>query len=669
VIPDLPDLKAALNMTTHNELANAIRFLSMDAVQAANSGHPGMPMGMADVATILFTKFLKFDPKAPDWQDRDRFILSAGHGSMLIYSLLHLTGYEAMTMEQIRNFRQMGAITAGHPEYGHVPGVEATTGPLGQGISTAVGMAMAEAHVRAKYGVEVADHRTWVIASDGDLMEGISHEAISLAGHMKLDRLIVLWDDNDISIDGALGVAESGDQVMRFQAAGWNASRVDGHDPVALEAAMQLALDSDKPTLIACKTQIGFGSPNLAGTAKTHGSALGVAEIEATRKALNWPHPAFVVPDDILATWRQAGARSGAARADWEARMASNPDAAKINAELTGAIDADLLRKTIADHCTAMAEKTPALATRESSGSALEALAPVFTELVGGSADLTGSVNTKVTGMKAFGPNAYGERYIHYGVREHGMAAAMNGMALHGGMIPYSGTFLVFADYLRPALRLGALMGVRTIHVLTHDSIGLGEDGPTHQPVETLASLRAIPNVNVFRPCDPVEVAECWELALLAPKTPAVLSLTRQKLAFMRTDGSAENRSAKGAYILSPSSLPEKAVLIATGSEVEIAMQAQATLAEAAIGVRVVSAPCLELFEAQGSAYQNEVLGGDLPKIAIEAAVRFGWDRWIGPGGQFIGMSSFGASGPAKELYAHFGITAEAAIAAVKAVA
>jgi transketolase len=668
VIPDLPDLKAALNMTTHNELANAIRFLSMDAVQAANSGHPGMPMGMADVATVLFTKFLKFDPKAPDWHDRDRFILSAGHGSMLIYSLLHLTGYEAMTMEQIKNFRQMGAITAGHPEYGHVPGVEATTGPLGQGISTAVGMAMAEAHVRAKYGVEVADHRTWVIASDGDLMEGISHEAISLAGHMKLDRLIVLWDDNDISIDGALGVAESGDQVMRFQAAGWNASRVDGHDPAALEAAMQMALDSDKPTLIACKTQIGFGSPNLAGTAKTHGSALGAVEIEATRKALNWPHPAFVVPEHIVATWRQAGARSGVARADWEARMASNPDATKINAELTGAIDASLLRKTIADHCAAMAEKTPALATRESSGSALEALAPVFTELVGGSADLTGSVNTKVTGMKAFGPNAYGERYIHYGVREHGMAAAMNGMALHGGIIPYSGTFLVFADYLRPALRLGALMGVRTIHVLTHDSIGLGEDGPTHQPVETLASLRAIPNVNVFRPCDPVEVAECWELALLAPKTPAVLSLTRQKLAFMRTDGSAENRSAKGAYVLSPSSLPEKAVLIATGSEVEIAMQAQAALAQAGIGVRVVSAPCLELFEAQGSAYQNEVLGGDLPKIAIEAAVRFGWDRWIGPQGQFIGMSSFGASGPAKELYAHFGITAEAAISAVKAV-
>jgi transketolase len=656
-------------MTSHNDLANAIRFLSIDAVQAANCGHPGMPMGMADVATVLFTKFLKFDPKAPDWHDRDRFILSAGHGSMLIYSLLHLTGYEAMTMEQIRNFRQMGAITAGHPEYGHVPGVEATTGPLGQGISTAVGMAMAEAHVRAKFGAQVADHRTWVIASDGDLMEGISHEAISIAGHMKLDRLIVLWDDNDISIDGPLSVAENGDQLARFIAAGWNASRVDGHDPAALEAAMQAALNSDKPTLIACKTQIGFGSPNLAGTAKTHGSALGAAEVEATRKALNWPHAPFVVPDDILATWRAAGARSADLHAQWAARMANNPDAGTITAQLNGTVDAALLRQTTADHCAAMVAKAPSLATRESSGAALESLAPVFPELVGGSADLTGSVNTKVTGMKAFGPNAYAERYIHYGVREHGMAAAMNGMALHGGMVPYSGTFLVFADYLRPALRLGALMGVRTIHVLTHDSIGLGEDGPTHQPVETLASLRAIPNVNVFRPCDPVEVAECWELALLAPKTPAVLSLTRQKVAFLRADGSSTNRSAKGAYVISPTSLPEKAVLIATGSEVEIAMAAQATLAASGIGVRVISAPCLELFAQQDNAYQSEVLGGTLPKIAIEAAVRFGWDRWIGHDGQFIGMSTFGASAPAPTLYKHFGITAEAAVAAVNSLA
>jgi transketolase len=656
-------------MTTHNDLANALRFLSIDAVQAANSGHPGMPMGMADVATVLFTKFLKFDARAPNWHDRDRFILSAGHGSMLVYSLLHLTGYEAMTMDQIKNFRQMGSITAGHPEYGHVPGVETTTGPLGQGIATSVGMAMAEAHVRACYGAEVCDHRTWVIVSDGDLMEGISHEAISLAGHMKLDRLIVLWDDNEISIDGALSVAESGDQIKRFEAAGWNANRVDGHDPVALQAAMAAALTSDKPTLIACRTQIGFGSPNLAGTAKTHGSPLGAAEIEATRAALKWPYAPFVVPNDIVATWRAAGSRGAETRAKWEAAMAANPNATAILARLEGILDPTLLRQTISDHCAAMVEKSPIMATRESSGAALEALAPTFVELVGGSADLTGSVNTRVAGMKAFGAGHYDERYIHYGVREHGMAAAMNGMALHGGMIPYSGTFLVFADYLRPALRLGALMGVRTIHVLTHDSIGLGEDGPTHQPVETLASLRAIPNVHVFRPCDPVEVAECWELALLAPKTPAVLSLTRQKLAFMRTDGSPINHSAKGAYVLSPSSLPEKAVVIATGSEVEIAVQAQVLLEGLGIGIRVVSAPCLELFEAQDEAYQSQVLGGDLPKIAIEAAVRFGWDRWIGRAGQFIGMKGFGASGPYQKLYEHFGITAQAVVAAVKAVA
>ena len=656
-------------MTTHHDLANAVRFLSMDAVQAANSGHPGMPMGMADVATVLFTKFLKYDAKAPNWHDRDRFILSAGHGSMLHYSLLHLTGYDAMTIGQIKNFRQMGAITAGHPEYGHVPGVETTTGPLGQGIATAVGMAMAEAHVRACFGDDVADHRTWVIASDGDLMEGISHEAISLAGHLKLDRLIVLWDDNEISIDGALSVAESGDQIARFLAAGWNANRVDGHDPAALEAAIHAALSSDRPTLIACRTQIGFGSPNMAGTAKTHGSPLGGAEISATREALGWPHPAFVVPDSIVETWRAAGARGEPARAAWEARLAANPQAALITNRLNATLDVELLRQTTADHCAALAQKAPSLATREASGAALEVLAPVFEGLVGGSADLTGSVNTRVTGMKPYGAGSYNERYIHYGVREHGMAAAMNGMALHGGIIPYSGTFLVFADYLRPALRLGALMGVRTIHVLTHDSIGLGEDGPTHQPVETLASLRAIPNVHVFRPCDPVETAECWELALLAPKTPAVLSLTRQKLAFVRTDGSAINRCAKGAYVISPSTLPEAAVVIATGSEVEIALKAQAQLAQLGVGIRVVSAPCLDLFEAQDGTYQDEVLGGDLPKIAIEAAVRFGWDRWIGANGQFIGMKGFGASGPYQKLYEHFGITSEAVVAAVKAIA
>jgi transketolase len=659
--------KAEVPMTSHTDLANAIRFLSMDGVQAANSGHPGMPMGMADVATVLFTKFLKFDASAPNWPDRDRFVLSAGHGSMLIYSLLHLTGYEAMTIEQIKAFRQMGALTAGHPEYGHVPGVETTTGPLGQGISTAVGMAMAEAHVRASWGAELCDHHTWVIASDGDLMEGISHEAISLAGHMKLNRLIVLWDNNEISIDGALSVAESGDQLKRFEAAGWDAVRVDGHDPEALEAAMAAALNSDKPSLIACRTQIGFGSPNLAGTAKTHGSPLGAQEIAATREALNWPHAPFVVPEEIGAAWRAAGQKGVKAHAAWEKRLAQHPNRAAFEALIQTKIDPVKLRNVTKAHCEAIAEKAPSLATRESSGAALEALVPEFDCLMGGSADLTGSVNTKVAGMKAFGPNAYQERYVHYGVREHGMAAAMNGMALHGGILPYSGTFLVFADYLRPALRLGALMGVRTIHVLTHDSIGLGEDGPTHQPVETLASLRAIPNVQVFRPCDPVETAECWELAMLATQTPSVLSLTRQKLQFQRCEGSPVNRSAQGAYVLAPAKHPEKAVLVATGSEVEIAMKAQAQLAERGIGVRVVSAPCLELFEAQSKDYQNDVLGGDLPKIAIEAAVRFGWDRWIGPQGTFIGMKGFGASGPYQELYAHFGITSEAICAAVMA--
>jgi transketolase len=654
-------------MTSHNDLANAIRFLSMDAVQAANAGHPGMPMGMADVATILFTKFLKFDAKAPHWHDRDRFVLSAGHGSMLIYSLLHLTGYEAMTMDQIKNFRKLGSITAGHPEYGHVPGVETTTGPLGQGISTAVGMAMAEAHMRTLLGSDVVDHKTYVIASDGDLMEGISHEAISIAGHMQLNRLIVLWDDNEISIDGALSVAETGDQLKRFEAAGWATSRIDGHDPIAIEAALDAANTSDKPVLIACRTKIGSGAATMEGSHKTHGSALGATEIDATRVKLGWPHPAFVVPDDVLAVWRQAGARGVTVHQDWTKRLDARADKASILARLETEIEPAKLRATVQAHATKMAEQGPSLATREASGAVLEELVPAFNALVGGSADLTGSVNTKTAGMKAYGPNAYGERYVHYGVREHGMAAAMNGMALHGGVLPYSGTFLMFADYLRPALRLGALMGVRTIHVLTHDSIGLGEDGPTHQPVEVLASLRAIPNVLTFRPCDPVETAECWELAMLAEKTPSVLSLTRQKLLFVRKDGSPENRSAKGAYVLRPSELREHAVLLATGSEVEIAVAAQKSLAEQGIGVRVVSMPCHELFAKQDKAYRDEVLGGDLPKVAVEAAVRFGWDRWIGVDGGFVGMTGFGASAPAKDLYKHFGITPEAVIDAVQA--
>jgi transketolase len=657
-------------MTSHADLANAIRFLSADAVQKAKSGHPGMPMGMADVATVLFTQFLKFDAADPAWHDRDRFVLSAGHGSMLAYSVLHLVGEKSMTMDQIRNFRQLGSITAGHPEYGHTPGVECTTGPLGQGISTAVGMAMAEAHLRAVYGQKLVDHYTWVIAGDGCLMEGISHEAISLAGAQKLNRLIVLWDDNSITIDGDIAISERGDQIARFKAAGWHVQRVDGHDPVAVAAAMEKAKASSKPSLIACKTTIGFGAPTLAGTAKTHGSPLGDAEIAGAREALGWPHPPFVVPEDVLSVWRAAGSRGSADRAAWQARVDSlGPVAkAKFLDRLDGRIDAGKLRKAVKAHCKALADSAPKLATRESSGAALEVLVPLFPSMIGGSADLTGSNNTRTKGAVPYDVKTRKGRYVHWGVREHGMAAAMNGMALHGGIIPFSGTFLVFADYLRPALRLAALMEQRVIHVLTHDSIGLGEDGPTHQPVEHLASLRAMPNVHVYRPCDPVEAAECWELALLDTDTPSALALTRQKLAFQRCEGSPVNRSARGAYVLSPSpkGLPEQAAVIASGSEVEIAMAAQKALADAGIGVRVVSAPCLELFAAQDGAYRTEVLGGALPKVAVEAAVRYGWDAWIGPDGGFVGMGGFGASAPAEALYQHFGITAEAVVDAVK---
>jgi transketolase len=658
-------------MTSHADLANAIRFLSADAVQKANCGHPGMPMGMADVATVLFTKFMKFDAADPAWPDRDRFVLSAGHGSMLAYSVLHLTGDAAMTMDQIRNFRQLGSITAGHPEYGHTPGVECTTGPLGQGISTAVGMAMAEAHLRAVHGAKLVDHFTYVIAGDGCLMEGISHEAISIAAAQKLNRLIVLWDDNSITIDGAVKLSDTGDQIARFKAAGWHVQKVDGHDPAQIEAAIAKARLAGKPSLIACKTTIGYGAPTLAGTAKTHGSPLGEKEIAGAREALGWHSAPFEVPADVLATWREAGSRGAPDRAAWQARVDALAPAAKAKFldRLASRIDAAKLRKAIKAHAKVLAEGAPKLATREASGAALEALVPLFPAMIGGSADLTGSVNTRTKGAVTFEPKARKGRYVHWGVREHGMAAAMNGMALHGGIVPFSGTFLVFADYLRPALRLAALMNQRVIHVLTHDSIGLGEDGPTHQPVEHLASLRAMPNVKVYRPCDPVEAAECWELALLDQATPSVLSLTRQKLAFQRNDGSPVNRSARGAYVLSasPAGLPEKAVIIATGSEVEIAMAAQVTLAAAGVGVRVVSAPCLELLAEQDAAYRAQVLGDALPKVAVEAAVRFGWDGWIGPDGGFVGMSGFGASAPAPDLYKHFGITSEAVVAAVQA--
>lgn len=657
-------------MPSHAQLANAIRFLSIDAVEAARSGHPGMPMGMADVATVLFTKFLKFDAARPDWHDRDRFVLSAGHGSMLLYSLLHLTGVKEVTLDQLRNFRQLGSNTAGHPEFGHTPGVETTTGPLGQGIATAVGMAMAERYQQARFGKGLVDHCTWVIASDGDLMEGISHEAISLAGNQKLAKLIVLWDDNAISIDGDIRLSETGDQVARFKAAGWHTQAVDGHDPAAIEAAIAKAITTNKPSLIACRTRIGFGAPTLEGSAKSHGSPLGPTEIAGAREKLGWPHAPFEIPADILAVWRAAGARGAQTRAAWEERLAALSGSRRKAFEeaAAGAVDPVRLRKVVKTHAAAMAQTRPAMATREASGAALEALVPAFPSMLGGSADLTGSNNTRTKGMTAFGPKNPKGRYVHYGVREHGMAAAMNGMALHGGVLPYSGTFLVFADYLRPALRLAALMGVRVMHVLTHDSIGLGEDGPTHQPVEHLASLRAIPNVNVYRPCDAVEAAECWELALSTAATPSVLALSRQKLAFFRDDGSKTNRSATGAYVLrpAPKGLTEQVTLLASGSEVEIAVAAQDQLAGAGIGARVVSVPCLDLFEAQSAAVQAEVLGPGAVRVAVEAAVRQGWDRVLGPNGRFVGMSGFGASAPYQKLYSHFGITAEAVAAAAR---
>ncbi len=644
----------------HKDLANAIRALAMDAVQQANSGHPGMPMGMADVATVLFTKYLKFDPADPAWPDRDRFVLSAGHGSMLIYALLHLTGYEAMTMDQIRNFRQLGSITAGHPEYGHVPGVEMTTGPLGQGIATAVGMALAERMMADRFGADLVDHHTWVIASDGDLMEGISHEAASFAGHLKLSRLIVLYDDNGISIDGGTGLAWSDDVLQRFASYGWDTASADGHDPESVAAAIDAAKESDKPSLIACRTTIGYGAPTKAGTAGSHGAPLGADEIAATREAIGWPHAPFEIPDDILAVWRTAGSRGATDRAAWLDRL-NGADATK-KAEFERLVAGDLptgWQEAMAAYKTALIAEAPAKATRESSGAALEVLTAAVPEMIGGSADLTGSNNTYVRNMAAIAPGSYDGRYIHYGIREHGMAAAMNGMALHGGVIPYSGTFLIFSDYLRPSLRLAALMGVRAIHVLTHDSIGLGEDGPTHQPVEHLSSLRAMPNLLVFRPADAVEAAECWEAALLEKNAPSAMALTRQKLPAVRTEDRGENLSARGGYVLAAADGQAKVTLMATGSEVSIALDAKAILDADGIPTQVVSMPCWELFDRQDEAYRASVLGDGTVRVAVEAGIKLGWERYIGTDGGFVGMNSFGASAPAPELYEHFGITAQ----------
>lgn len=659
---------AAAASPLHRDMANAIRALAMDAVQAANSGHPGMPMGAADMATVLFSRFLKIDPSKPHWPDRDRFVLSAGHGSMLLYALHYLLGYKDMTIEQIKNFRQLGSITAGHPEYGHALGIETTTGPLGQGISTAVGMALAERMSAARYGADIVDHYTYVIASDGDLMEGISHEAISLAGHLKLSKLIVLYDDNGITIDGSLDLSESGDALMRFKAAGWNASRIDGHNAEEIAIAIEEARNSDKPTLIACRTVIGYGSPNKQGKSSSHGAALGNDEIALARQTLGWAHEPFHVPAEVVEEWRAVGRDGARAQAEWKARFdqLSSENKREFERELEGTLPANFVA-TINDYKKKLSAERPSWATRKSSEEALNVINAIIPEMVGGSADLTGSNNTRSKGQKAITASDFSGSFIHYGIREHGMAAAMNGMALHRGFIPYSGTFLVFTDYCRPAIRLAALMKQRVIHVMTHDSIGLGEDGPTHQPVEHLASLRAMPNLYVFRPADAVETAECWQAALEAKETPSVLALSRQNLPTVRTTHTDENLCAKGGYELVAATLPAKVTLIATGSEIEIAVAAQKLLEAEGIGARVVSMPCVELFEAQSKDYKAKTLGDGTVKVAIEAAVQYGWDRYIGPDGGFVGMTGFGASAPASDLYKHFNITAEAAVATAKA--
>ena len=651
---------APLNRAEHDRMANAIRALAMDAVEQAKSGHPGLPMGAADIATVLFTQFLKFDPADPYWPDRDRFILSAGHGSMLLYALLYLLGYEAMTIEQIKRFRHLGSNTPGHPENFETPGVETTTGPLGQGLGNAVGMAIAERHLAAQFG-DIVDHHTYVLASDGDLMEGVSQEAIALAGHLRLNRLIVLFDDNGISIDGPLSLADSVDQVKRFEAAGWNATRIDGQDPQAIASAIANAKKSDRPSMIACKTTIGFGAPTKAGKASSHGSPLGADEIKGAREKLGWAAAPFEVPADILSWWRGAGARGREARKAWEQRLAAVP--MDKRGEFARRHNGDL-PLGFADAVRAFKAKLIAepkdIATRVASENALGVLTAAVPEMVGGSADLTGSNNTRPKGMAAMSASDYAARFIHYGIREHGMAAAMNGMALHRGVIPYSGTFLVFSDYCRPSIRLAALAGERVIHVMTHDSIGLGEDGPTHQPVEHLAALRAIPNLLVLRPCDPVETLECWQIALEQKDGPSVLALTRQNLPQLRQEMATRNLCAAGAYEIAPSIAGQARVSIfATGSEVSIAVEAKKLLDAKGVLTRVISVPSFELFAVSDAATRRAVIGNAAVNVGVEAAVRQGWDAIIGSDGVFVGMTGFGASAPYKDLYRHFGITPE----------
>jgi transketolase len=634
------------------DMANAIRVLSMDAVQKANSGHPGMPMGMADVATVLFTEHLRFDPTDPTWPDRDRFVLSAGHGSMLLYSLLYLTGYPGMDIEELKNFRQLGSRTAGHPEYGHAPGIETTTGPLGQGIANAVGMALAERILAARHGGDIVDHHTYVIAGDGCLMEGLSHEAISLAGHLKLGKLIVFWDDNSISIDGATSLSVSDDQLKRFEACGWNTIAVDGHDHTAISAAITKAkADPSKPWLIAARTIIGFGAPTKQGTKDTHGSPLGAEEVERTRAALSWSSPPFEVPGDILAAWRAVGAKGDKLGTHWRKRAAGMDGVHDLHVDDVALVTAITAAKNQFE------SDTVKRASRVWSQMTLEHLIPAIPQLVGGSADLTPSNGTKTSHYKPVGPNAYDGNYIHFGVREHAMAGAMNGIALHRGLIPFGATFLVFTDYCRPSIRLSALMGLRAIYVMTHDSIGVGEDGPTHQPVEHLAALRAIPGLQVLRPADAIETAEAWHIALSSNTRPTVMALTRDAVPTkLRSGGVGENLLARGAYVVSGSG-PRDVTLIATGSEVAIAVEAAALLGKDGISAAVVSMPSFELFREQPGSYQDSVLG-EAPRVAVEAAIAQGWHEWLRPGDRFVGMTGFGASAPAKKLYEHFGITA-----------
>jgi transketolase len=643
-------------------MANAIRALSMDAVQAANSGHPGMPMGMADVATVLFSQFLKYDPAAPKWPDRDRFVLSAGHGSMLIYSLLHLTGYAAPTMADIRNFRQLHSPCAGHPENFELAGVECTTGPLGQGLAMAVGMAMAERHLNAVHGSDLVDHKTWVVAGDGCLMEGVNHEAVGLAGTLKLGQLNVLWDDNNITIDGDTDLSTCEDIAARYSASGWHVTRCNGHDFADIARALAEAAADPRPSLVACKTVIGQGAPNKAGSHSVHGSPLGADEVAATRTALGWTAAPFEVPADILADWRSLGGKGAAARAEWEARLAASPNRAAFEAAQQGL--SGKAGAALKDYIDGLIANPQKVATRKASEMALGPLTEQLPQLIGGSADLTGSNLTKTKATATFSAADYTGRHVHYGIREFGMAAAMNGMALHGGVVPYGGTFLVFADYCRNAIRMSAIQHAQVVYVLTHDSIGLGEDGPTHQPVEHVMSLRAIPGLNVFRPADVVETAECWALALEAEGTPSVLALSRQNLPQLRT--SAGMLCAKGGYRLKAAEAPRKVVLVATGSEVEIALASAAALEAEGIGADVVSMPCTQLFDAQDAAYRAEVLPADALKVSVEAGVTLGWQKYVGDG-LTIGIDSFGASAPADKLYDYFGLTADKIVPQIKA--